>query len=784
MNDADPTATGYPPREESAPHDMSGPDPKTCALHETAGEGGQGHEYPARPGPGGADAWPSWPGVARPAGWFLEAAREAAPLAATSTEPARPAHPGSYPPVERPPAAAGARPAGEQDYRARGGSAAWPGPRQPGGDQPDYGPPGPDWPGHGAAGHGEPGHGGPGHGAPRYDDEEDADAGYPPAWREPVVGPTEALHGRAGGPGFRVPAGAGYGVQDPANRSGWQIADGLWRDSGISWEDEPQRQAFPLSAPVAEAPAPPASRAREVRPAPPADLRRPTAAPLRPDDLPPQPRYRAQQDYQPYQARQDYRGQQGEPAVRPAADRGQPPGPRPRQRAGWPEPQPSPEPQPWQDQGVPAFPARRRARGRKAWQAARVGVPVGVIIAVGAGALVMLTGKTHEVLARTGSQSPASLAPTAAPAKGKSGPGARPAPLAFPGYPGQRGAEAVSSIASAGGVQVAVGTSGGRAAIWRRMGGGAWSLLTGASAVTQVPAAATLTSVTHGPAGWLAVGDVDPVPFGNSGTAKAPVILASADGGTWQAITGSAAFSGPGFQVNAAASGGGGYVVVGSQLRGGKPVDAMWWSPDLRNWVRGDDTIMTTLSSASSGMRDSAMYAVTATPAGFVAVGTHADCHTAWVSGDGQHWRSYDIPKPPGTQFPLLNHVAAMGNLVVATGDIGANGHRYPLAVTSADGGLHWRGTSLGGSGRYAGPHGTVTAVTADGSGFLAAGLVGQRAVTWTSPDGITWSPGTPASSGTQAITALATEGNAVTQVSTLTATYGYRSVAVTAAGS
>jgi hypothetical protein len=433
---------------------------------------------------------------------------------------------------------------------------------------------------------------------------------------------------------------------------------------------------------------------------------------------------------------------------------------------------------------VPAFPARRPARGRTAWQVARVGVPVGVIIAVGAGALVMLTGKTHEVLASAGNQSPASLAPTAAPAAGKGGAGARPAPLAFPGYPGQRGAEAVNSIAAAGGVQIAVGTADGHAAIWRRINGGAWSLLKGATAVTQAPAGATLTSVTHGPAGWLAVGDVAPVAFGNSGTAKAPILLASADGGTWQAITGNGAFSGPGFQVNAAAANGSGYVVVGSQLTAGKPFGTSWWSPDLRNWVRGGDTIATTMSAASSGMKDSAMYAVAVTPAGFVAVGTHADCHTAWVSGDGQHWRSYDIPKATGTQYPLLNHVAAIGSLVVATGDVGVNGHRYPLAVTSADGGLHWRGSSLGSPATYAGPHGTVTALAADGSGFLAAGLAGQQAVTWTSPDGITWSAGAPASSGTQAITALAAEGNAITQISTLTAAYGYRSVAVTAAGS
>ena len=182
-------------------------------------------------------------------------------------------------------------------------------------------------------------------------------------------------------------------------------------------------------------------------------------------------------------------------------------------------------------------------------------------------------------------------------------------------------------------------------------------------------------------------------------------------------------------------------------------------------------------------MTDSAVYAVAATPAGFIAVGTHADCHTAWVTADGHHWQSYDIPKPAGTTEPLLNHVAVMGQLVVATGDIAAGAGRYPLAVTSADGGVHWRTTSLGGPGDFSGPHGTVTALAADGTGFLAAGTsAGQQAVTWTSPDGIAWSAAMPASGGgTQQITVLAADGNAVTRIATLDDTHGNRSVAVTA---
>jgi hypothetical protein len=927
MTDADPRANGYPPRAESAPPDTSVsvdsspggasayPSMRVPEFHQTAETGEPGYDSPAQPGSGGAGAWPAWPGVARPAGWFLSVPREAAPLGTADMEPARPDNqaPGSQAPgngMIAPPA----YPAPAQAWLPQ--APAEEEPPWPDGDQPDD-----EW--------------------PEYDQLADDDAqdwttrpDYPQAaaWSETVVGPTEALRGRAGGPGFRVPAGSGYGLQDPANRSGWQIADGLWRESGISWDsaddtlaDEdplPARprdahslpgRAFPLGAPtVADAPtrpeavtpeaftrpealtrpeavtpeafipeaftrpeaftpevvtpeadapetgapqaAAPEAVVLEVTPPPAApaipapsplgagDLPRRRARPLHPEaPLPPRdtlpyagaqppeaPRSRPAETrewrlrydrqagldeqarngrqawddqqpdegygqprprlgYQGYQARQDYLAQQGyrdlqdqSPDPSPA-DEWQPSQRRPRQRQDW------EDPLPWEDQAVPAFPARRPARGRKAWQVARVTVPVGVILAVGAGALVMLTGKTHEVLARTGSQSPASQgAPATTPAGNGGSVGlaptatAQPAPLAFPGYPGRQGSESVNSIASADAVQVAVGSADGRAAIWRRDNGGAWSLVTGATAVTQEPSGTVLTSVTHGQAGWLAVGDVAPVSFGKSGTARAPVVLTSADGRGWQAATGSAAFSAPGFQVNAAASNGSGYVVVGSQLHHGKPVDAMWWSPDLTNWVRGGDTMMTTMSGTSSGMTDSAIFAVAATPAGFIAVGTHDDCHTAWVTADGQHWQSYDIPKPTGTQLPLLNHVAVMGKLVVATGDIGASGGRFPLAVTSTDGGAHWRTTSLGGPGDFSGPKGTVTALAAEGTGFLAAGLVGKQAVTWTSSDGISWSAAMPASGGTQQITVLAAEGNKVTRIAVLTAANGNRSVAIT----
>jgi hypothetical protein len=187
-------------------------------------------------------------------------------------------------------------------------------------------------------------------------------------------------------------------------------------------------------------------------------------------------------------------------------------------------------------------------------------------------------------------------------------------------------------------------------------------------------------------------------------------------------------------------------------------------------------------------MSDSKIFAVAATATGFVAVGTHNGCHTAWVTTDGVHWLSYDIPKPTGSQDPLLNHVAVAGSTVVASGDLGVHDGRIPLIAVSTDGGVHWKSTAIGNYGAFAGPQGTVTALTADGSGFTAAGLTGppggQHAVTWTSADGLTWSAATPAAQGIQQISALAAAGSPATSIASVTTKSGTTSVQVSAPAS
>ena len=72
----------------------------------------------------------------------------------------------------------------------------------------------------------------------------------------PVVGPTEALRGRAGGPGVDVPPGAVPGLLDHERESGWQLAQRVWQDSGVDWEDAAAPAQSDHAAPGPYAPDP------------------------------------------------------------------------------------------------------------------------------------------------------------------------------------------------------------------------------------------------------------------------------------------------------------------------------------------------------------------------------------------------------------------------------------------------------------------------------------------------------------------------------------------------
>ena len=368
----------------------------------------------------------------------------------------------------------------------------------------------------------------------------------------------------------------------------------------------------------------------------------------------------------------------------------------------------------------PEMTARRR---RRTWRAARLGALIGIIVAVGVVVAVKtLTARPEVAAALTG--------------------------RTFPGYPGEQGAVTVSSIASAGGTQEAVGGADGHPAIWRRGADGAWTLV---SAASQEPGTGKLTGVAHGAAGWIAVGNTV------SGGAQQPVIMTSADGVTWQALGNLTAFARSGSYVSGVTAGPDGYAVVGKQVAPGRTFAAMWWSADLQNWFLGSN------GGLDGRLKASTVYAVAATSSGFVAVGTHATSHASWTSADGQNWSVHDITLPAGASEAVLRLVTVNGGSVAAAGYAVTAAGDIPIVTVSADGGHHWQQFVLSAPGGL----GAVTALTAAGSGFVAAGQAGQagaqHAVTWSSPDGTRWSGATSASGEIKKITALFASGGTVT---------------------
>ncbi|HEX6450455.1 MAG TPA: hypothetical protein VF060_13455 [Trebonia sp.] len=354
--------------------------------------------------------------------------------------------------------------------------------------------------------------------------------------------------------------------------------------------------------------------------------------------------------------------------------------------------------------------------------------------------------------------------------------------------PGANVAEvAVNAVASSAGDQVAAGSADGFPALWTSQDGGStWARATGATqAVLGRQGENQLSSVTHGAAGWLAVGGAltavgsgtgsasgGDSGIGDTGTAGPPVVVGSADGKTWMAADRETAFAGSGMVTSAAAAGPAGYVVVGRQVSGGQGIAAAWYSRGLTGWRRATDA----QAGALDGGGNRQMNAVTAAAKGFVAVGSTGTRPAAWLSASGRTWSAIAVPAPAGAARAELRYVAANGNTVAADGvATTAAGQRIPFAAVSVNGGATWSQTLLpvpkGGAG-------SVTALAAAGGGFTATGTYGQPGaqdvVVWLLSEGAAptsaWTAATPegtglAGPGTQAITALTGSGATLTGV-------------------
>jgi len=335
---------------------------------------------------------------------------------------------------------------------------------------------------------------------------------------------------------------------------------------------------------------------------------------------------------------------------------------------------------------------------------------------------------------------------------------------------------AVNAVAAAGSGQVAVGSANGYPAAWMSTdGGSAWTRGTGQTpGVLDRPGQQQLTSVTDGMAGWLAVGGV------KSGAPQHPVVIISADGGTWAAADTEPAFRQDGLFTEQAAAGAKGYVIVGyQQAASGGMIAAAWWSSTLTGWQRATDATAGALDGAGNrqmlavtGISGSSSTGSSSTANSFVAVGLFGSQPAAWTSADGRQWRGISLPLPAGASRAVLLHVAAAGKTVVAVGmEQTSSGGLLPFAARSADGGVTWS------EARLPVPSGVaqVTALAAAGGMFTATGTFGstpghQDVVVWTSQDGLNWKATTPggqglAGPGIQAITGLTVSGSTLTGV-------------------
>jgi hypothetical protein len=386
-------------------------------------------------------------------------------------------------------------------------------------------------------------------------------------------------------------------------------------------------------------------------------------------------------------------------------------------------------------------------------------VPLLAAIAVGIAVVVV-----------TGGGGGAGAAPSALAA------GFPPARLAGASFTGNAGTSRVilTSIGVSAGTEVAAGGVNGGPALWVSPDGGAtWTraALTGPASLTR-SGTGQLAGVTHGTAGWLAVGTTL---AGDRG----PVVASSRDARNWTMTSGLAAHA----VASSVAAGPAGYVIVGRQSvgKGGAAAAAAWYAPGLTGW-RAASVAPEAGPGPQGASGGQMMNAVTATGHGFVAVGAADTRPAAWLSATGRTWQQAQVPLPANAERAALDYVAANGSAVVAAGtEFSAAGASSPFAEISVNGGATWTQVQLPVPEIGPGTGTTVTALTAAGNGFTAVGTyvtkAGPEVVVWTLPpgaavtDGAAWSTATPqgrglaSTSAQNAITALAADGATLTGV-------------------
>jgi hypothetical protein len=321
--------------------------------------------------------------------------------------------------------------------------------------------------------------------------------------------------------------------------------------------------------------------------------------------------------------------------------------------------------------------------------------------------------------------------------------------------------QAVSTVASAGGRVVAVGSTNGDAAVWSSADGRSWTRAQAEGSAFGGANAQRLVGLAGGRSGWVAVGFSGAAP-------RHALVLTSGDGTRWSAANDKVFTSANQVDTTAATSGPAGYVVVGDDGRSA----AVWHSSDLKKWDRGSGTTQDAMDGTLGAERW--MHSIVSGPFGYVAVGGLNDPSVrgaptgkpaVWTSADGEKWALQQLPLPSGTTEATLDQVAIEQNVLTAAGTAKTASGTTVFAFTSADGGKTWKQAALPrpGSGDSA-----VTAVAATPKGFVVAGTRtahGDADVAiWTSQNGVSWQVETPtgtglSGAGDQWLTGLTTVG-------------------------
>ena len=298
-------------------------------------------------------------------------------------------------------------------------------------------------------------------------------------------------------------------------------------------------------------------------------------------------------------------------------------------------------------------------------------------------------------------------------------------------------------------------------------GGSSWTRALGVTpAVFGRPGVQQLTSVTHGVAGWLAVGGV------TAGAAPHPVVvvlgrrrpLASRRHRGRRSPAAACPPSRP-RPVPAATSSSATRTPRPGRPAGPTAVAAAWWSA-------GPDRLAARPGTPAPGALDGTstskqMLAVTAGGRGF----RRGRLGRRPARRPGPHRTAGPGPRPTcrcpiGATRTVLQHVASRGRTVVAVGTaLTTTGQQVPFAASSTDGGATWTESALPmpagrGRGHRAGRGRRRLHRRRD----VRRHAGHQDVVVWTSANGTTWKTATPAGPGLtgpgiQAITGLTPAG-------------------------